>query len=510
VEPATGLERSGPAGPATPSFPPSDLAIGSLRFLSFEPGPRGAASLKEELKLEILKVGHRRGVYRTRIDGAPAVVKVSFHRLGRFKLARERRLLLAMAARGLPAPRVIGGGRSRPGRFALAIEEVAEGLPFDAAWRDGSGPAVRRRLLRTLALSVAALHRSGVEHRDPHPRNFLLTPGGGVWVDAGSLRLGPAGRPLSPGRARRNLAAIRFGFGSAACATSREWLDALRSYLGPSMSRAERRAWAEAVLREESAIRGSALGRRLRRCLSTNRDFVQARRRGFRAAARREALGPSFELLFNDPDALFEGAAILKDGRSTRAARILWNGRPAFLKRYHRPGLVHRLKYLFRRQRGLRSWVTAYAAELRGLSTPRALAALEVRRAGWPVRSYLATEWIEGQTSAGLLASAGACDRPALAQALSRALARAHQSGLLHRDLKPQNVFFSPAERKAWLVDLDGARVHRRLQARAGERDLARWLRELPPDDSLHALLQDGYRRQLERDRGPFPTCLIR
>src|SRR5206468_1711806 len=136
----------------------------------------------------------------------------------------------------------------------------------------------------------------------------------------------------------------------------------------------------------------------------------------------------------------FDGA-LLKDGRSTRAAGILWNGGKAFLKRYHRPGLIHRLKYLARRSPALRSWVTGYALELHSVPAARPLAVLEVRKRGWPVVSYLVTEWVDGSTSDCLFADPGRTpELRAVASALAAALARAQSRGIRYRDLKPRNV----------------------------------------------------------------------
>lgn len=486
------------------SNPEAAAALRTLRFLSFRPGPACAEAPQGEVALEFLKAGHRRATYRARIGGRPAIVKVSFHSFGRFKLARERRRLLAMKRLGLPAPSVLGEGRPSSGRFALILEDVA-GPPFQEAWLAAPDAATRRELLLRLAESLRDLHRSGVEHRDPHPRNLLAGLQGVLWLDAAALRFRPGGGPLPPGRALRNLALVHSAFGIAAGAGGREWLRALRAYLGPGEGRRRRHAWAREVLRLSARFRKRFLRKRARRCLRANRDFVQVRLPGRRAAARRgETAGPTWKRFLESPDSFFEGALILKDGRSTRAARVLWDGRPAFLKRYQRPGILHRFKYLFRRSRAFRGWVAGHALELGSVPAPRPLAVLEVRRRWLPCFSYLVTEWVEGETSDRALNSVPSATRDALVQSLTAALARLHALGVRHRDLKPQNVFFETTRGGISLVDFDGVRFPLSLSAAARRRDLERWLRDLPAGEAP-AIVRISYQHDYKLAEMGFP-----
>jgi eukaryotic-like serine/threonine-protein kinase len=93
---------------------------------------------------------------------------------------------------------------------------------------------------------------------------------------------------------------------------------------------------------------------------------------------------------------------------------------------------------------------------------------------------YLISELVHGETLAQLIASDALCDEQILevGLALCDALAHAHQRGVIHRDVKPQNVLLphSPAERNssprvavaaAKLTDFGGAQL-------AGEEALTR------------------------------------
>jgi hypothetical protein len=76
-------------------------------------------------------------------------------------------------------------------------------------------------------------------------------------------------------------------------------------------------------------------------------------------------------------------------------------------------------------------------------------------------RAYLVSELVEGATLADLEREAGLSDRDVAAAAsdLCAALAHAHSRGVVHRDIKPQNVLIAAEDRGAKLMDFGIARV---------------------------------------------------
>ncbi len=65
-------------------------------------------------------------------------------------------------------------------------------------------------------------------------------------------------------------------------------------------------------------------------------------------------------------------------------------------------------------------------------------------------RPFLIMEWLEGQSLADLLRREGKLSTPRalhFARQAARALAEAHRSGVIHRDLKPDNLFLQERER---------------------------------------------------------------
>ena len=76
---------------------------------------------------------------------------------------------------------------------------------------------------------------------------------------------------------------------------------------------------------------------------------------------------------------------------------------------------------------------------------------------------YVVFELLEGRTLAGLLAARGKLDIPAVQKVgveLARVLERCHLRGVIHRDVKPSNVFVSPgALNQLTLLDFGIARL---------------------------------------------------
>ncbi|MGH9362735.1 MAG: lipopolysaccharide kinase InaA family protein, partial [Thermoanaerobaculia bacterium] len=72
----------------------------------------------------------------------------------------------------------------------------------------------------------------------------------------------------------------------------------------------------------------------------------------------------------------------------------------------------------------------------------------------------------------------------------------------IHRDLKPQNVLCGPEGAAVSLVDLDGARIRRRLARRERLRDLERWRRDLDPSSPLGRILDQTYRCRFASEVG--------
>jgi serine/threonine protein kinase len=130
---------------------------------------------------------------------------------------------------------------------------------------------------------------------------------------------------------------------------------------------------------------------------------------------------------------------------------------------------------------------------------------------------YLVMEYVKGRTLDDLLAAEGACSEATgtriIAQVAS-ALAAAHEQGVLHRDVRPNNVIWDAAAGRAVLTDfglavallcpLTGRLRDRRCHARRRLlRTTARSQRRIRCRSLRSAVAGDGIGRLVRADAGP-------
>lgn len=219
----------------------------------------------------------------------------------------------------------------------------------------------------------------------------------------------------------------------------------------------------------------------------------------FRSAADTEELHAVLE----SPDSfLLEAALHFKHSRNVTVARIPRAGQTGWvLRRLNYGKALHQLRDLLRPTRAHRAFNNGLRLEQAGVSTARVIAAGEVRRLGWPMRAYLLTEEIPGAvTLQQLLQTRRSTDQQPLAS-LAETLARLHNAGFSHRDLKAANVLFDDRLR-AHLIDLDGVRRMRGAARSQAEADLARLAKGMFGAPSFSREQWNGFIQAYCHDRG--------
>jgi tRNA A-37 threonylcarbamoyl transferase component Bud32 len=191
---------------------------------------------------------------------------------------------------------------------------------------------------------------------------------------------------------------------------------------------------------------------------------------------RRSLLVPSLERLLEDPELAFrEPDAVLKEGRSSTV--VAWGS--WVVKRVNQKRWRNRVLDRFRPGRAPRALRTAFRLEISSIPAAPVAAAGQRTEAGLVTRGYLVSEWIQGARHAdAALAAGSAADRRRLLQGIAGLVARIHDAGLSHRDLKAGNVLVT-ADGALRLVDLDGLREVHPVGAHRAARDLARLVRDL-------------------------------
>lgn len=397
----------------------------------------------------IVKTGPHRTVYRVTLPGGTVYVKHCRimgprawmrEALRPAKARLEFENLLALQERGISAAVPLAWGSLDspwPGESWLITLSLDGAVPFIEFIEKPMTPGERRELSRSLGRFFAKLHDSGVAHSDPHPGNLLIDNGRFSLIDLHAVSLSA---PLSLGQRRANLALFNRWFQLRTSRTER--LRFWRAYtLEPD-------AQAREVERATANSNRRFWAGRVSRCLGNNRYFQRLKRGPFRGFAVRDLSEELLTPFLTDPDALFSGARLLKDSRTSKVAIVTLGGRELLLKRVNVRNRIEPLKNALRPSAALRSWINGHSLRDRWLPTPRPLAMLHRYRNGMPAEGYLLTELVESPTPL----------EPVAAFALARMIRAMHDRGVSHRDLKASNILLERGVDPVF-IDLVGVRL---------------------------------------------------
>lgn len=194
----------------------------------------------------------------------------------------------------------------------------------------------------------------------------------------------------------------------------------------------------------------------------------------------------TLERVVRDPDAFLRDPKLhYKDYALATIARVpatAADEKALVVRRLNYGRIIHRLRDLCRSSRARRAFDHAVRLERAGIRTPRVVAVGEWRRLRWPMKAYVVTEEVSGAISVGRFFKQKTFLPRRVVYALAELIARLHQAGFSHRDLKGTNILLDN-ELTPWIIDLDGVRHLRTISTDRAVRDfgvLARSLRAYP------------------------------
>ena len=205
----------------------------------------------------------------------------------------------------------------------------------------------------------------------------------------------------------------------------------------------------------------------------SNRDFARQRHGNLKWQVRLNFLNAAIHHVIEAPDAfLASRATLLKAGQTSTVGKA--DG--LVLKRFNlrKPGNL--LKDLFRASKARRAFRKAYHLEIAGIPTARSIATADRRIGGFLIRSYLLMEEISGAVDLTKYFRAGGKPEPKLIRDAAKLIAKLHDEGFSHRDLKESNLVIG-GDGQLYLIDLDGVTFFQNISDGRAASDLERLAR---------------------------------
>ena len=420
----------------------------------------------------------RRRIYDATWNNKSVVVKVFSHKISaRHHLNREWKRLNELRKRGLSCPEPLFFGKTEDGRWAIVIEKIINSSTALDALNEKINKSEKESLLLLICRELAKQHSKGVLQKDLHLGNFLLADERIYALDPGQMRFSP--HELTRSKSISQLALlVRYlptGESESAKVLCEEYFKA-RNWNFESSD--------NAILQKQLIVhKKNGIRRGLRKCLRTSKRIVQIKTgRHFAIFDRefcREDEQPDF---VKKIDSLMDKGQILKNGNTCYVSRFTWKDKDVVVKRYNHKGFIHSLRHTIKGSRARRAWVNAHRLGMLEITTPKPLAYIENRKGRLVWKSYLITEYVEGQEFCYFLEdkSHSQKEHSTATRQVIDMLDELGKYKISHGDLKHSNILIT--KNGPTITDLDGMKVHMFSRAYIARRnkDMARFLGNMP------------------------------
>lgn len=399
----------------------------------------------------------RRKVYDAFWDNKSVITKVFLHRISaRRHLKREWLGLKRLASHGLSAPDPLFYGQTEDGQWAVVVEKITESSTILDIFLKTPAPSKKLSLLVMICKEMAKQHTKGVLQKDLHLGNFLLGDDKLFALDVGQMQF------LRHEADRKN---------------SISQLAMLAFYLSDSNTQSitrlceeyfKARGWQygkkdQISFQKQFALHKKRMIRKgLKKCMRTSKRHFRIKINGYIAMFDKtfcrqiETLG-----FIKKIDKLMEEGHILKHGNTCYVSHLNWNGKDVVVKRYNHKGFFHTTRHTIKKSRARRCWLHGHRLGMLDIATPKPLAYIEQIKGKLVWKSYLVTEYIDGQKLYDFLQNSNTTkeQRQIINNQIKELLDEMEKNHITHGDLKHTNILIT--DNGSVLTDLDGMKVHK-------------------------------------------------
>lgn len=412
----------------------------------------------------------KRMVMRAEHHGKPVLAKLFFD--GR-NLQKECEGFALLYKTGVTTPALLADYRIAAGGVCL-YQFVGDAMALDILWRK-SGATKKAQCLDKLLAALQQCYQQNVLQEDLHLGNFLLHDDSLLVIDPASCRTFNDQAALADNLALL-LAQLPFA----------DWQPALEKIQSAFPDSANSNLAGQARQCWQKRQRAY-----LKKVFRDCNDVADISAGSLRILCNRQQLTSTLAARLRDPQALINGATILKNGNSAKVFLVDIDGKKLVVKQYINKDWLRRIRRAFRPSRAARSWHFSHAFAFAGIAVPAPVALVE-QKSG----PFVTSAWFVCEYSAGKDLLSCWQEREPNVEELSciHSLFLSLQIiSTSHGDMKASNLISDGA--RIALIDYDGAREYssqsslNRALAQDKQRFLQNWADNATLQNKLRELL---------------------
>ncbi|MHC4158195.1 MAG: lipopolysaccharide kinase InaA family protein [Planctomycetota bacterium] len=371
-------------------------------------------------------------------------------------LKREWRGLSILRERGLNLPEPFFTGQTEDGYLAVVLEKIAGSSTALDFFNEAKDETAKLDLLILVCRELARQHDKGVLQKDLHLGNFLMQEDKVFALDAGQMQFFT--HPIARERSISELALLASYLSADDTESMAKLYEEYFKVRNWRFGKQDERLFKKQL----SVRREKAIKKGLKKCLRTSKRYLRIKSGRYLAVFDKSFCRGAEPFDFVEQiDELMDSGHILKDGNTCYVSHFAWNNRDIAAKRYNHKGFVHSLRHTIKRSRAHRGWLHGHRLGMLDIASPKPVAYIEQHRGMLVWKSYLVTEYVEGQKLYDFLRDDSVTEqqRSKAAGQIKKLLNQLGEHKISHSDLKHSNILVT--ENGPVLTDLDAMKIHK-------------------------------------------------
>lgn len=420
----------------------------------------GYANSSVECSDIVREIPLKRIVYRGRLLNKTVYVKLFIDPKSK-KRHKELELtgLKKLADNNIPAPKVLFSGLTEHGDPVIITQAIPDGISLNEVWKTQTKEQDRLALMKKLLILIATHHNAGLQHDDPHPNNFFVTPDIIYTLDGADIIA--SNKPLNWLPSLENLGFVLAQFfpdnDHRALSLLPEYCKARNLAFDSELQQktlkliCKKREWRKKKYLKKIYLECTQIA-----SYSTN-SSLQLLERTFNSSDMRSFL----KLPDSYIDNVLDSNVALKKGNSSTVVQLEIDSSSFVIKRYNIKNSLHRLKRMFNHSRAERSWENAHLLGFYGIPTAQPVA-IRINKTGpFRGRAWYIAEYLPGQTLTQFISDNQDNTRQLnnIVKQVAKIIIDLEKQMIAHGDFKASN--FQVCKGKVYLIDLDSMKQYK-------------------------------------------------